>query len=111
MKSKYRDEGDFKSDLVKEIHKRFPDSIVTYLNPNHIQGIPDIIVLNGNKWAALEGKIAKDASHRPNQDYYVSLMNDMSYSRFIYPENCEEILNELQQAFRPRRKTRVSRSK
>ena len=80
-----------------------------HLDPNEIQGIPDLLVLYENKWAALEGKKSANAPHRPNQDYYVNLMNKMSFASFIYPENKEEVLYELQQAFRIRRPTRVLR--
>ena len=92
-------ERDFQGKLIKEIKERFPGSIVTKLDSSHIQGIPDLLILHGDKWATLECKKSKSESHRPNQDYYVDKMNDMSFSRFIYPENREEVLSELQQAF------------
>lgn len=92
-------ENKFKQNLVKEIREMFPGAIITHLDPTEIQGIPDLLILHKNKWATLEGKKEVDAPHQPNQDYYVGLMNDMSFSRFIYPENKEEVLNELRQAF------------
>ena len=92
-------ESKFKTELSKKIKKMFPGSIVLHLDPNEIQGMPDLLVLYKNKWAALEGKKNKNSSHRPNQDYYVNLMNKMSFSRFVYPENEEEVLDELQQTF------------
>lgn len=70
---------------------------------SYIQGIPDLIILFNDKWAALEVKKSEDAPHRPNQDYYVELMDRMSFAAFIYPENKEEILNELQHTFFSRR--------
>lgn len=102
-------ENKFKTELVSEIEEMFPGCIVVHLDPNEIQGIPDLLVLYENKWAALEGKKSANAPHRPNQDYYVNLMNKMSFASFIYPENKEEVLYELQQAFRIRRPTRVLR--
>lgn len=92
-------ENKFKTNLIKEIEKRFPGSYVFHLDPTERQGIPDLLILYKNKWAALEGKKNKNASHRPNQDYYVKIMNEMSYASFIYPENKEDVLNEIQQAF------------
>ena len=102
-------ENKFKTELVSEIEEMLPGCIVVHLDPNEIQGIPDLLVLYENKWAALEGKKSANAPHRPNQDYYVNLMNKMSFASFIYPENKEEVLYELQQAFRIRRPTRVLR--
>lgn len=102
-------ENKFKTQLVNELEEMFPGCIVVHLDPNEIQGIPDLLVLYGNKWAALEGKKSTNATHRPNQDYYVDLMNRMSFAAFIYPENKEEVLYELQQAFNVRRATRILR--
>lgn len=99
-------ESKFKTKLVGELEDMFPGCIVVHLDPNEIQGIPDILILYKNKWAALEGKKSQFASHQPNQDYYVDRMNRMSYANFIYPENKEEVLYELQQTFRTARKTR-----
>jgi len=93
-------EGKFKKELKRDLELMFPGCIITQLDPNDIQGIPDLLILWNDKWATLECKKSSTASHRPNQDYYVRLMNDMSYSNFIFPENKEVILNELQQAFR-----------
>ncbi|MBQ0089497.1 MAG: hypothetical protein KBT27_09225 [Prevotellaceae bacterium] len=93
-------ENKFKTKLCKEIETRFPGSMVLHLDPGEKQGIPDLLVLYEDKWAALEGKKTKGASHRPNQDYYVGLMDKMSFARFIYPENKEEVLNELERSFR-----------
>ena len=92
-------ESDFQSDLIKEIKERLPGAIVTKLDAKHIQGIPDLLILYKDKWATLEDKRSEKATHRPNQDYYVEKMNEMSFSSFIFPENKEEVLNELQQAF------------
>ena len=93
-------ENQFQSQLIRELKERFPGCSVAKLDPNHIQGIPDLLVLHGDKWATLEIKKDSRAKHRPNQDYYVGKMNNMSFSRFVYPENKEEVLDELQQAFR-----------
>lgn len=92
-------ENKFQSNLKKELKERFPGCIVTKLDSGDIQGIPDLLILYKNHWATLENKKSAKASHRPNQDYYVEKMNEMSFSRFIYPENKEEVLNELTEAF------------
>lgn len=92
-------ESKFQADLKKELKKMFPGCIVTKMDSGDIQGIPDLLVLYKDKWATLENKRSANASHRPNQEYYVNKMNDMSFSRFIYPENKEEVLNELRETF------------
>lgn len=94
-------ESKFQAELKKELKTLFPGCIVTKLDSGDIQGIPDLLILFKDKWATLECKKSAKASHRPNQDYYVALMDKMSFSRFIYPENKEDILNELIQIFRP----------
>ena len=80
-------ENRFKTNLIQDLKNLFPGCIVVHLDPNEIQGIPDLLVLYKDKWAALEGKKTANASVRPNQSYYVNKMNDMSYAAFVYPEN------------------------
>ena len=104
-------ENKFKTGLVKELKERFPGCIVLHADPNEIQGIPDLLILHEDTWAALEGKKSAKASHRPNQDYYVQKMDNMSFAAFIYPENKEEILNELERSFASHRAARLSGSK
>lgn len=103
-------ESQFQAKLIKEIRERFPGCIIMKNDPDYIQGIPDLTILYKKKWATLECKRSEDAPHQPNQDWYVERMNDMSYSAFIYPENKEAVLDELQHAFKPTRQARVSRS-
>ena len=93
-------ENSFKSSLIKDLNRLFPGCVIFHLDPNETQGICDLLILYGDRWAALEGKRTAISPHRPNQDYYVDLLNRMSFASFIYPENKEIVLNELQQAFR-----------
>ena len=93
-------EQQFQSQLIKKLEMIFPGCIVVKNDPSYIQGMPDLLVLYKNKWAALECKKSEKSHKQPNQEYYVNSMNDMSYASFVYPENEEEVLDELQQAFR-----------
>ncbi len=92
-------ESGFQDRLVRSIKDRFPGCMVFKMD--QIQGIPDLLILYKNKWASLECKKSAGAKKRPNQEYYVETMNEMSFSRFISPENKEEVLYELEQAFQP----------
>nr|DAE24006.1 MAG TPA: hydrolase [Siphoviridae sp. ctoiA13] len=92
-------ENNFQAKLKKELKKRFAGCLVIKLDSADTQGIPDLLILYKNKWASLECKKDRFANIRPNQEYYVQLMDTMSFSRFIYPENKEEVMYELQQAF------------
>ena len=96
-------ERDFQAKLIKEIKQIFKGCIVMKNDSSYIQGIPDLLILYRDKWAALEVKKSATASHRPNQEYYVELMDEMSYASFVYPENKEEVLYELQQTLFSRR--------
>lgn len=92
-------ENKFKTNLIGEIEEMLPGCIITHLDPNEIQGIPDLLILYGDRWAVLEGKKSATASARPNQPYYVDLMNSMSFAAFIYPENKDEVLDALYRHF------------
>ncbi len=101
-------ESVFQSKLVKELYDMFPECIVLLNNPEHRQGIPDLLILWGKLWAALECKASESARRRPNQSYYVKKMNDMSFAAFIHPANKKDVLHDLQQAFESGRGARVS---
>lgn len=88
-------ENKFKTKLVKTIRERLPGSFIFHLDPNELQGAPDLLILHKNKWAALEGKRSATARKRPNQEHYVDLYNRMSFARIIFPENSKEVLDEL----------------
>lgn len=92
-------ESRFQSELIRELKQSFPGCIVIKNDCNYIQGFPDLTILYRDKWAVLECKKQGNAKKRPNQAYYVGLLDTMSFSRFIYPENKEEVLRELQQTF------------
>lgn len=92
-------ENKFKTQLIKNIKDRFKGCIVVHLDPTEIQGIPDLLVLHHNKWAALEGKKNARASKRPNQQYYVDKMNGMGFAEFVYPENANQVLDNMERYF------------
>lgn len=92
-------ESQFQAKLIKELKKRFPGCIVMKSDSGYLQGIPDLLILYNDKWASLECKQSAGAKRRPNQEYYVGKMDEMSFSRFICPENKEEVLYDLQQSF------------
>lgn len=93
-------ENKFQSRLIHELKVRFPGCIILKNDPNYIQGFPDLTILWHEKWAALECKASEDSPRRPNQEYYVNLLNSMSFSDFIYPENRQEVLDDLERSFK-----------
>lgn len=92
-------ENAFQAALIKELKDLFPGCVVLKNDPNYIQGFPDLTILYKDKWAVLECKKSLSASKRPNQRYYVDMLGEMSYANFVCPENREDVLDELQQAF------------
>lgn len=104
-------ENKFQSKLIKEIKDMLPDCIVLKTDPNYIQGFPDLLILWRDKWALLEVKKSNDAPYQPNQEYYIELLDRMSFSRTIYPGNKEEVLNAIQQSFGFKRRSLVFKSK
>lgn len=103
-------ESRFQSDLIKEIKCLFPQAIVLKNDAGYLQGIPDLLVLVEDRWAALEVKASRHSPRQPNQEYYVGLLDGMSFAAFVYPENKEDVLYDLQQTLQPRRQARLSRS-
>lgn len=104
-------ENSYQAGLIKRIKERFPGCMVLKNDANYIQGIPDLSVFHGDRWATLECKKSANEKVRPNQPEYVEKMNNMSFSSFIYPENEEEVLNEMERVFSSGRKSRSVRRK
>lgn len=92
-------ERDYQSILIRKIKQMIPGSEVLLLDPNQVQGIPDLLILAPTgRWATLEVKASERSKLRPNQAYYVREWGQKAFSSFIYPENEEEVLRALQAA-------------
>lgn len=99
-------ERDFQPKLIKEIKSLFPGCVIQKLDTSYQQGIPDLLILWEVNWAILEVKRkrpTKASDFEPNQEWFIDQFNQMSFSACIYPENKDEVLFELQQAFLSRR--------
>lgn len=99
-------ESKFQANLIKELYRRFDGCLVLKNDSGYLQGIPDLSIFYKGRWAFLECKESSSAPVRPNQEFYINWANEVgSFGRFIFPENEEAVLNELQSAFEPSRET------
>jgi hypothetical protein len=94
--------------LIIELRRRFPGCVILKNDSSYLQGIPDLVIFYDDRWAMLEVKASATAPLQPNQDYYVAKLDEMSFAAFIFPENEEAVLRDLQQTFEARRHSRVS---
>ena len=101
-------ESQYQAKLIQQLCQIFPGCFILKNDSGYMQGVPDLLVLFEDKWAMLEVKESPTAAEQPNQRYYVEKLDSMSFAAFIYPENEEEVLNDLQQALAPRGAPRVS---
>lgn len=101
----------YQHSLIKRLKKLLPGCVVLKTDASYIQGFPDLLILYGARWAALECKASLKAAHRPNQDYYISKLAKMGFASFIAPENERTVLDELLSALRVAGTTRVSKPK
>ena len=92
-------ENKYQGELIKKIQTRYPEAMILKNDPNYIQGVPDLLVLYNELWAMFEVKASHKASYRPNQEYYIAKLNHMGFARFVYPENEEEVLRDLDEYF------------
>ena len=88
-------ESKFQKDLMDEIRDTYPGCVIIKNDSGYIQGFPDWTIFYRDKWAILECKRSRTATKQPNQEYYVERLDGMSFSRFVYPENKDEVLYEL----------------
>jgi hypothetical protein len=89
-------EKEYQHELIKKLRIIFPGCFILQNDPSEFQGIPDLLILFGDRWSMLEVKKSPRARIGPNQQHYVDLFNEMSFAAFICPENEVEVLNELQ---------------
>ena len=92
-------ESKFQKELMDKIRDRYPGCVILKNDSSYIQGFPDWTILYKDKWAVLEAKRAKNAAKQPNQEYYVNKLNNMSFSRFVFPENSDEVLEDISKYF------------
>lgn len=89
----------FQASLIRTLHNLFEGCLVLKLDAKYLQGIPDLIILYGPFWAMLECKKSENEPHQPNQDYYVEKGRSMAFASFIYPENVQQVLEDLRTYF------------
>lgn len=99
MARKSKLETAFALDLKNEIKDRYPGCYILKQNPNELQGVPDLIVLYKDKWAAIETKREPNSDKRVNQEWHINRMNEMSFATFANQRNRDEVLNGIQETF------------
>lgn len=97
-------ESIFQKKLIDDIKQLFSHNnvYISKLDSGYTQGVPDLLILIDDFWAMLENKKSAKAAHRPNQNYYVNKFGNMSFARFIFPENKDEVLKALSFRFNNR---------
>lgn len=104
-------ESAYQAKLIRKLKSIFPDSDILKNDANYRQGYPDLTLRVGPMCFMLEVKAHAKAAHQPNQDYYVESINKSGgFARFIYPENEEQVLNEIQRSLRNCRESLVPKS-
>ncbi len=98
----------YKRKFMDRLEVEFPGCMLLLLDSSHIQGVPDLLMLWGDLWAAFEVKAHAKAKRQPNQPWYVDHMHQMSFAAFVYPENEEAVLHDLKEAFASARGSRIS---
>lgn len=100
-------ENDYQAKLIKKLEKLFPGCMILKNDPDYRQGILDLTILYRRRWAMLEVKASRRSRCQPNQEYYIEMLDRMSFAAKIFPENEREVLCALEQALSPRRRARV----
>lgn len=92
-------EREYQPHVIKRLQTEFPGGIVMKNDAGYRQGYPDLIFTYG-KTIHLETKRDEKASFRPNQQYYINLINEQGgFARSIRPENEDEVFKEIADYF------------
>lgn len=94
-------ESVYQARLIEKLNRLFPGCVILKNDSGYLQGIPDLLVLFGDRWAMLEVKATEFSLTQPNQSYYIDKLDQMSFAAFVYPENERDVLNALQESFQP----------
>lgn len=91
-----RTENRFQAKLIEELKELYPDAWIFKSSPYAPQGWPDVTIVwfDGTN-AYLECKRSAHEPRQPNQEYYVSKLNEGSFAAFIFPENKTDVLTDL----------------
>lgn len=95
-------ERDYQAGLIRKLKRLYPGCIVLKNDSSYMQGIPDLMVLYNDRWAALEVKAKeprRSDDFEPNQEWFIERMNEMSFAACIFPENEKDVLRGVQLAF------------
>lgn len=90
-------ENKYQQQLMERLEETFvADAKIFKSSPYAPQGWPDITIIHkSGRWAFLETKKSKNEPHQPNQDWYVDLLDNWGFAAFIYPENEDDVIEEL----------------
>lgn len=91
-------ESEYQGKLIKKLDRLFPGSVILKNDSAYRQGIPDLSIFHGPRWAMLEVKTSAKAPFQPNQEYYLDLLSGMSFASVIYPSIEREVLSALAEA-------------
>ena len=100
-------ENQYQSRLIRRLREEFPGCFILKNDSSYLQGVPDLLVLFGRRWAMLEVKASRVSAIQPNQEHYVAMLDEMSFAAFIYPEIEDEVFNALQPALSPHGESRA----
>lgn len=99
-------ESRYQRKLIKRLKSEFPDCVILKNDAGYIDCIPDLTVFWGKHYALLEVKRSRKAfedsrkeDKRRNQEWYVNKFNNWSYASFVYPENEDQVISEMKEAF------------
>lgn len=89
-------ESDFQKEVVKWLRRRGCYVLTITARPGIPDGCPDVIALmDGGGWIALECKKDAKSKFQPLQKPTIKKLNDMFYSKAIWPSNWKETQSEI----------------
>lgn len=89
-------EATFEKKVVKHLKDKGCVVIKMQAGPGVPKGFPDRLFLKEGFWGTFEIKASKKSKYQPLQKERIGQLDEMSYSRAVYPENWEEIKAELE---------------